>query len=152
MKGYWNDKQKTRDAFIEYQFDKFYKTGDAGELKEGYLYFKGRISENYKLDNGKFVSVSNVESIVKSLVEVPFIIYGDNKPYNIIIAEDIDYDSLNQTTLYKINENLDNYLHIKKILFVKKDFFADFLTPKMSLKRKSLIAALENEIREIYKQ
>jgi long-chain acyl-CoA synthetase len=152
MKGYWNDKQKTKDSFIEYHFDKFYKTGDEGEVKEGYLYFKGRISENYKLDNGKFVSVSNVESIIKQFIDIPFLIYGENKPYNIIIAEDIDYDSLNQSTIYKINEKLDNYLHVKKILFVKKDFFSEFLTPKMSLKRKSLIAALENEIKEIYKQ
>jgi long-chain acyl-CoA synthetase len=151
MKGYWNDKQKTKNSFVQFHFNQFYKTGDAGEVKEGYLYFKGRISENYKLDNGKFVSVSNVEQKIKELINIPFIVYGENKPYNIIIAEEYN-DELNESVITKINEKLDNYLHIKKILFVKKDFFANFLTPKMSLKRKKLIEAVQDEILNIYNE
>lgn len=152
MKGYWNDKEKTKNAFVQFHFDNYYKTGDAGEIKEGYLYFKGRISDNYKLDNGKFVSLSNVDKKIKQYVNIPYIVYGENKPYNILIVENLKDNKIDQNIINKINENLDNYLHIKKILFVEKDYFSNFLTPKLSIKRKKVIESLENEILEIYKK
>ena len=39
--------------------------------------------------------------------------------------------------LYKINLELDSYLRIKDIILI--DDFSEFLTPKMSIKRRKLI-------------
>ena len=36
----------------------------------------------------------------------------------------------------KINSDLDNYLHIKDVLYLDEGTFAKFMTPKLSLKRK----------------
>ena len=43
-------------------------------------------SNNYKLSNGKFIEVDNLEKI-SHLINNPFMIYGDNKEYNILITE-----------------------------------------------------------------
>ena len=149
MKGYWNNAEATRNVLVSFSNTIFYKTGDEGELKNGFLYYKGRISENYKLSNGKFVNVGEVENIIKQYITQNFIIYGSNKDYNIIVCEedcDITIDLLN-----KINRQLDSYLHIKKVLYLKVGSFQTVLTPKMSIKRKELELKYKTEIDNIYK-
>jgi acyl-CoA synthetase (AMP-forming)/AMP-acid ligase II len=41
MKGYWGNKKATSDAFVEGWF----RSGDAGYLKDGYLYLHDRIKD-----------------------------------------------------------------------------------------------------------
>ena len=149
MMGYWGN--KGNDESFEKIDDKlYYKTGDQGYIKDGFLYYTGRIKDNYKLDNGKFVSLLNIENIVKKYISPSsqFIVYGDNKPYNIIITE--VNNVINKETIDKINNDLDNYLQIKKILYLKNDTFIKYLTPKLSLKRKLLIDDNINDIEKIY--
>jgi long-chain acyl-CoA synthetase len=147
MLGYWNDKEATNKVLVKEYGVTWYKTGDAGEQKGGFLYYKGRISENYKLTNGKFVNVNDIETQLKKYITNYFIIYGEDKPYNILIVE----KPFDKKQLDEINNSLDSYLKVKRILLVESDVFADFLTPKMSIQRKKLVKSLENEINEIYK-
>jgi len=49
-----------------------------------------------------------------------------------------------------VNKNIDNYLKIEKVLYVESHIFADYLTPKMSIKRKKLIKYLEDDINNLY--
>jgi len=146
MLGYWNNKEATNEVLVKEDGITWYKTGDAGEKIDNFLYYKGRISENYKLTNGKFVNVNDTESRLKKSISNFFIIYGENRSYNILIVE----KPFDENQLDKINKNIDNYLKIKKVLLVDSDVFADYLTPKMSIKRKKLIKNLENEINELY--
>ena len=146
MVGYWNNKEATNEVLVKEDGITWYKTGDAGEKIDNFLYYKGRISENYKLTNGKFVNVNDTESRLKKSISNFFIIYGENRSYNILIVE----KPFDENQLDKINKNIDNYLKIKKVLLVDSDVFADYLTPKMSIKRKKLIKNLENEINELY--
>ncbi len=148
MNGYWCDAKKTSESFVFYEDIFFYKTGDKGYLKDGFLYYEGRISENYKLNNGKFVPIMTIEDIVKKYTKSPFLIYGDNKPYNIIITE-LGSD-INNNTIEKINKELDNFLQIKKILYLKSETFSKYLTPKLSLKRKKLINDSIEKINNLY--
>ena len=133
MHGYWNNEEATKDAFIFKDNKKFYRTGDAGYLENDYLFITGRISENYKLSNGKFVNVAEIESKLKKFISNNFIVYGENRDYNIIIIEK-PFDDCK--ILDVINLEIDSYLKIKKILLV--DDFSDYLTPKMSIKKEKI--------------
>jgi len=60
--GYLGDAQKTREAFDE---EGFYRMGDAGLLADphdpsGGVIFDGRVSEDFKLTTGTWVSVGNL--------------------------------------------------------------------------------------------
>ena len=149
MTAYWKNFEDTKNSFILVDDYYFYKTGDKGYIKDDFLFYKGRISENYKLTNGKFVSTSDVENIIKKYTKSPFIIYGDNKDYNIIITE--KGSDINKNKIEKINKNLEKYLYIKDILYLNKDTFSNHLTPKLSLKRKELIEHNIDIINQIYK-
>ena len=46
MNGYYGDAKLQNLSYFKDIF--FYKTGDKGYLKDGFLYYEGRISENYK--------------------------------------------------------------------------------------------------------
>jgi long-chain acyl-CoA synthetase len=135
MKGYWNDPEKTDEVIIRKNNNRFYKTGDSGYTKDGYLYFNGRISENYKMSNGKFVNVSNLESKIKKHINTNFIVYGENMDHNILVVEK-PFDKKN---IDLINKEIENYLNIKEIIEVESEEMQKYLTPKLSIKRKLLI-------------
>ena len=144
--GYYNNENANKESFLFKDGKRYYKTGDAGKKIENILFYEGRISNNYKLSNGKFIEVDNLEKKISHLISNPFMIYGDNKEYNILITENNnDPDLLN-----KINDKLEKYMHIKKILNLDENSFAEFLTPKMSLKRKELVNNYQSEINKIY--
>lgn len=147
MKGYFGNDDATNNAFILKDDTVFYKTGDEGYVENGFLFYSGRISENYKLSNGKFVNIGVVEEIVKKFCNEPIMVYGSNKDYNILIVEE---DSKIDTFLSCINVELDSYLQIKNVLKIPNATFQKYLTPKMSLKRKEIENKYKNEIEDIY--
>ena len=139
MQGYWNNESATKNSMINYDNKKWYKTGDSGEIKNSYLYYHSRISDNYKLNNGKFVNVDKIENIIKKYLKSNFIIFGENSSHNSIISDkEIDYKLLKL-----INNNLESYLHIKDTFIITEQVMSKFLTPKMSIKRKLLIKYIQ---------
>lgn len=147
MTGYYGNDDATNNAFILKDDTVFYKTGDEGYVENGFLFYSGRISENYKLSNGKFVNIGIVENIVKKHSNEPMMVYGNNRDYNILIVEENSNIDASMTT---INEELDSYLRIKDVLKIPNAAFQNHLTPKMSLKRKEIEEKYKNEINEIY--
>ena len=140
MNGYWNNKEATEKSIIESDGKMWYKTGDSGYVKDDFLFYNGRISENYKLNNGKFVNVLDVESIIKKHLDSNFIVFGENKNHNRLISD----KDITKATLKNINNDLDGYLEIKNTIIVSEDKMKEFLTPKLSIKRKPLIEYAEN--------
>lgn len=140
MKGYWESPTENHNAFIHYDSKKWYKTGDSGFIKDGFLFYKGRISENYKMSNGKFVNVSMVESEIKEFIKTNYIIYGENMEYNVLIVE----KPFDKKLLKNINEKLDSYMKIRRIITLSPEQIAEFLTPKQSIKRKALIQFIKD--------
>ena len=141
MKGYWNDVEKTNEVLVNRNNKTYYKTGDAGYLKDNFLFYDGRISENYKMSNGKFVNVAHIENKLKKYISTSFIIYGENLDTNVLIVE----KPFNQKKLKYLNEKLDKYLHIKHVIEIED--FSKYLTPKMSIKRRILIKDIENDLK-----
>lgn len=46
---------------------RFFRTGDLGRMEDGmYLYITGRIKEQYKLENGKYVVPGPIEAAMTS--------------------------------------------------------------------------------------
>ena len=142
MKGYWGKMYETKKSFKMINNKKFYKTGDFGYVRDDFLYFTGRKSDNYKLSNGKFVDVFEIENIVKNYVDGFFIIYGENLDYNVLITD----SNISNETKQKINENLESYQKISKILKVETSFFESNLTKKLSINRKNLVNQLNHPI------
>uniref|UniRef100_A0AB39J7Q0 Long-Chain Fatty Acid--Coa Ligase n=1 Tax=Florenciella sp. virus SA2 TaxID=3240092 RepID=A0AB39J7Q0_9VIRU len=143
MEGYWNNKDKTDEVlFTDKNNKKWYKTGDSGYIDSGYLYYKGRLSENYKLSNGKFVNVGEVEAIIKKYVNGNFVVFTKDGKDNSIISD----TQISDHILTKINSDLDKYLKIKNIFLINQEEMSNFMTPKMSIKRQKLINYIKNNL------
>jgi long-subunit acyl-CoA synthetase (AMP-forming) len=142
MRSYWGDVAATQEAFKIINGHKYYKTGDSGYVKDGYLYFTGRNSDNYKLSNGKFIDVYGIESVIKRFVEGYFIICGENLQSNILITD----SEISKNTKKKINQHLENYQKISNIIKIETKIFEDNLTKKLSLNRKNLVNQLNHPL------
>lgn len=59
FKGYYNRKDVTEESFTP---DGFFKTGDAGYIKNGELFLTERIKDLFKTSNGKYIAPQMVES------------------------------------------------------------------------------------------
>ena len=57
--GYYNREDLTKQSFTE---DGYFKTGDAGYLKDGELFLKERIKDLFKTSNGKYIAPQMIES------------------------------------------------------------------------------------------
>jgi long-chain acyl-CoA synthetase len=90
MVGYHNRPEENAKAFTP---DGGLRTGDIGRLDEdGYLYVTGRIKEQYKLENGKYVVPSPLEEELKLSPYISNVmLYGDGRPYNVaLVAIDVN--------------------------------------------------------------
>ena len=75
-----NEKALTKDGGL--------RTGDLGYVDEdGFLYITGRIKEQYKLENGKYVMPSPLEEELKlSPYLANVMIRGDGRPFNVALV------------------------------------------------------------------
>ena len=88
MKGYRNNEQANADVFFTGPGSKrYFRTGDLGTFVDGkYLKITGRIKEQYKLENGKYVVPAPLEdAICRSRYIAQSFVYGDNKPHNVVL-------------------------------------------------------------------
>ncbi len=60
-RGYYQREALNKEAFTE---DGYFRTGDAGYMKDGELYLMERIKDLYKTSNGKYVAPQAVESLL----------------------------------------------------------------------------------------
>jgi feruloyl-CoA synthase len=91
MRGYLNMPEKNRDAFDE---EGFYRLGDAARFEdpehpEKGLVFDGRVTEDFKLDSGTWVSVGTLRpDILAACAPLLFdaVVCGQDKPFVGLLA------------------------------------------------------------------
>lgn len=174
MKGYYKKPDETAAVMTE---DGGFRTGDMGKLEDGFLRITGRIKEQYKLENGKYVVPTPLEEQVKlSPFVTNVMVYGDNRPYNIAIvvpafpaletwAEQNGVDGkgtalfssskvreLYKNQLSELGEKFKGFESIKDFILVPEDFTTenDMLTPSLKLKRRGVLEAYGAAIDKLY--
>jgi long-chain acyl-CoA synthetase len=88
MKGYHKKPEATKEVFFTLNGQTYFRTGDLGRMVEGkFLKITGRIKDQYKLVNGKFVVPTPLEDILSRgpLIAQCFL-YGNNKEHNILLV------------------------------------------------------------------
>ncbi|MFN7698525.1 MAG: AMP-dependent synthetase/ligase [Deltaproteobacteria bacterium] len=161
MRGYHALPEENEKVFTS---DGGFRTGDLGYLDdEGFLYITGRIKEQYKLENGKYVAPAPLEERIKLSGFVSHVmVFGDNKPYNVALVvanmpevqkwadtrgisgtgpallENEKVQALFREEIDKHSAEFKQFEKIKKIKLIAEDFTIDngMLTPKLSLKRR----------------
>jgi long-chain acyl-CoA synthetase len=178
MKGYFNLPDETAAVLTP---DGGFHTGDMGYVDaEGYLFITGRIKEQYKLENGKYVVPTPLEERLRlSPFVLNAMVYGDNRPYNVAlvvpnVAAMRHWAHSNRIALPEAPDELLKDARVRELFsseirahssgFKGFERIADFafvreltvengmLTPKMSLKRAKIIEAYRPLIEEMYSQ
>jgi len=178
MRGYYKNKEAT-DEVISVAPDgvsRMFHTGDLGRMNsDGFLMVTGRIKEQYKLENGKYVVPAPIESAIgMSRFVSQVVIYGANRPYNIALVvpewptirtelgiddsvsdeelvNDENVCKLMDTEIGKACARLKKFEAPKKWALVAPFTAANnMVTPKMSIRRHKVIEAYEDTITRMY--
>lgn len=176
MKGYHDRDDENRAVFTE---DGGFRTGDMARVDdEGFIFITGRIKEQYKLENGKYVVPTPIEEQLKlSPFVLNVMVYGDNRPYNVgLVVANVaavrawgqehgisESDDEKLLALPKVRElfksDLEKYADkfkgfegIKDFALISEDFTTDngMLTPSLKLKRRAVLAKWQSVIDGIY--
>ncbi len=176
MQGYNKKPDATREVMTT---DGGFRTGDRGRLdEEGYLFITGRIKEQYKLENGKYVFPAAIEEEIKLLPWVEnAMVYGDGRPFNIcLIVPDFEVlgkyareqqlsddpaqlvaDQRIQTMIAKeitafLDGKFGRYEIPKQFLWLTENFSLEngTLTQTMKLKRRSVLEQYQGRIEALY--
>jgi len=83
MKGYYKQPEKTKNVFD----NKWFKTGDIGEIKNNFLYFKGRKKEIIVTKAGLNVYPEDIEKELNKYVKESCILEKDNNIHAVLIME-----------------------------------------------------------------
>jgi len=176
MQGYHNLPEQTAQVMRD---DGAFRSGDLGWVgDDGFLRITGRIKEQYKLENGKYVVPSPLEEQLKLSGYInQVMVFGDNKLHNVsIIVPDLealktwasnegvsgDVDALLATpqvrSLYEkelercSQDVFKGFEKIRDFRFVVEEFSTDndMLTPTLKLKRRNVIKAYQGLLDEMY--
>jgi long-chain acyl-CoA synthetase len=177
MQGYYNLPEENAKVFTA---DGGFRTGDMGYLDdEGFLVITGRIKEQYKLENGKYVVPVPIEESIKLSPRVANVmVHGANKPFNVAVIvpepeglkkwaaekglavdpyaqllQHADVKRLFLDEISKFTQEIKGFEKVRDVLIVADDFTIDndMLTPSMKLKRRSVLARYGESLDALYK-
>ncbi|HEU4727623.1 MAG TPA: long-chain fatty acid--CoA ligase [Kofleriaceae bacterium] len=174
MLGYHNRPEENAATLMP---DGGLRTGDLGYLDEdGYLYISGRVKEQYKLENGKYVMPSSLEERLKLS---PFIanlmVHGDGRPFNVALVvpslpavqawadqqgfalpDDPTLDErvrgLIMAEIERLSGEFKGFEKPRAVALVREDFTPGngLLTPTLKLKRREVLARHQKIIDDLY--
>ncbi|SDE33513.1 AMP-dependent synthetase/ligase [Riemerella columbipharyngis] len=163
--GYYNDEEKTKEAFTE---DGYFKTGDIGYIDEdGFLHITDRKKEMFKTSGGKYIAPQIIENQAKTskfIEQIMVVGEGEKMPCALVqpdfdfvkrwaeihhinigstpqeMAGSVELKTRIEKEISKLNENLGNWEKIKKIELTPCIWSIEngLLTPTLKLKRKKI--------------
>jgi long-chain acyl-CoA synthetase len=176
MMGYHNLPDADAEVFTP---DHGFRTGDLGHIDEdGYLFIRGRIKEQYKLENGKYVVPSPIEEQLQlSGFISQTMVYGEQRPYNVaVVIPDAEYlakwadengiDSsdlgvllmdpkvkeLFKTELDRAQSSIKHYERVRDFVLAPDEFTPEngMLTPSLKVKRRAVMTKFGAELDALY--
>jgi long-chain acyl-CoA synthetase len=144
---------------------------------EGYVYITGRIKEQYKLENGKYVVPTPLEEELKlSPYVANVMVFGDNKPFNVaLIVANVDavkgwasqqgvtatgaalltddkVRALFKGEVERFSEKFKGFESVREFALIDKDFTVDneMLTPSLKLKRRKVLEVHGHLLEALY--
>jgi len=176
MQGYHNKPDATKAVMTP---DGGFRTGDRGRLdEEGFLFITGRLKEQFKLENGKYVFPVSIEEDIKLNHYIEnAMIYGEGREFNIaMIIPDFaaldkwaeknnlpkDHAELlkkEETKKFLENEIVNqlkatygSYEIPRKFIFIDQPFSLEngMLTQTMKLKRRVVFDKYKEQIDKLY--
>ena len=179
MTGYRNNPKANDEVFFIKDGKKFFRTGDLGRMIDGkFLKITGRIKEQYKLENGKYVVPAPLEdALCRSQFITQAFIYGDNKVYNVTLVvpdfvelrpwaekkgikftddasliQSVEVANLLKAELITCTRLMKSYERPSKFVLLSELFSQEnqMLTPKMSLRRNNILGVYKGLIDGMY--
>ncbi len=177
MKGYFNRPEENAAVFTP---DGGFRTGDMGYVDPlGFVFLTGRIKEQYKLENGKYVVPTPLEEALKlSPYVANVMVYGDNRPYNVALLvanvsavrkwaetahirlpndekgllEDERVRALFKAQIVEHAAAFKGFESVKDFALIGTDFTAEngMLTPSLKLKRRKVFETFGSVIEQLY--
>jgi len=175
-KGYYNNPEATAELI---DAEGWLHTGDIGELtSDGFLRITDRKKEIFKTAGGKYVAPQVLENkLMESIVIAQVMVVGEHRrfPGALIVPA---FDALDawskqkglvfadresmlkhpqvidkfQREIDRLNEGFGQWEKVKKFALLPKEWTIDGgeLTPKLSLKRKAILAKHQSDVEGIY--
>ncbi len=120
MKKYYKAPKQTEEAFITINGKKYFRTGDLGLMKNGYLYIKGRLKNVILGPSGENIYPEEIEAVInESELVNESIVYENNHKLTAKIHLNYELiDDLFKSHNYsesKLKEEVDNILNKIKL-------------------------------------
>lgn len=176
MKGYRNDPAATAAAIDE---KGRLHTGDMGYMDEdGFLWITGRVKEQYKLENGKYVVPTALEEKINNSTMIALsVVFGSGKPYNVALinpapefiekfkserhlehvsqgelSENSELRALYAKELKEICSEFRGYEKPQKFALIMEEFTIHngLLTPALKIKRREIEKRFADVIAALY--
>ncbi|MFV2000774.1 MAG: long-chain fatty acid--CoA ligase [Acidimicrobiia bacterium] len=176
MMGYYHLPEENEAVFTPNQG---FRTGDLGHVDDdGYLFIRGRIKEQYKLENGKYVVPSPIEEQLQlSGFVSQVMVYGEQRPYNVaVVVPDFEYldkwakeknlgtadidallaepqvTELFTTEINRAQSSIKHYERVRDFVLANEEFTPEngMLTPSLKIKRRAVMAKLGDQIDGMY--
>lgn len=176
-KGYYHRDAVNKDAFTE---DGFFRTGDAGYIKDGELFLTDRIKDLFKTSNGKYIAPQLVESLilVDKYIDQVAVIANERKFVSALIVPEfrlvedwakehgIEFSSredlcanpkVNKMILDRIKtlqQQLAHYEQVKRITLIPHHFSMESgeLTNTLKIRRPVVYKNYKQEIDKMYEE
>lgn len=176
-KGYYHRDAANKEAFTE---DGFFRTGDAGYIKDGELFLTDRIKDLFKTSNGKYIAPQLVESLilVDKYIDQVAVIANERKFVSALIVPEfrlvedwakehgIEFSSredlcanpkVNKMILDRVKtlqQQLAHYEQVKRITLIPHHFSLESgeLTNTLKIRRPVVYKNYKQEIDKMYEE
>ncbi len=176
MMGYYNLPEENEKVLTA---DHGFRSGDLGyKDDDGFIFIRGRIKEQYKLENGKYVVPSPIEEQLQlSGYITNIMVYGEQRPFNVAVivpdmealtkwaekhglgdlSEDALLGSKEVSDLYqreidRLSGEIKGYEKVRAFVLEDEEFAPEngLLTPSLKIKRRAVMEKYGEDIETLY--